>query len=333
MSLNSKKFLSVSVNSTGKRQADLSTALADADFDKRIKVSVEVEDVVTTEIERDCSDVDQVDKTVEATLKKATWTFDRVNVFWLAYFIAFFLGAAGVPVTAGSRKKHTLTRSLSDDLAAFGFVDCFEDDLATAEKYIGFKVDSISIQINRRKKITMTMTTIGRFATAAVADFDLPDCETPTALKGSDVKILIGGVDRTDLLWQLGINLGNVMPTGDDCFPFVGTELQLLERGKQPTYTLAPQLLVRKGHAAHTAAKNRTKTPVVVQFGADADEHLVLTFPNTYLELNSKWRQFVGELEQYSTVIDATPMKDATLQTPLKAEAYLNQTEQLLLDE
>jgi hypothetical protein len=329
MSVNAKKFLSVSVNSTGKRQADLSTALAD--FDKRIKVTVEVEDVVTTEEERDCSDVDLVDKTVEATLKKATWTFDRVNVFWISYFIAFFLGAASLPVTAGSRKKHTLTRSLSDDLAAFGFVDCFEDDLTTAEKYIGFKVDSISIQINRRKKITMTMTTIGRFATAAVADFELPECETPAALKCSDVKLLIGGVDRTDLLWQLGINLNNVMPTGDDCFPVVGTELQVLERGKQPAYTLAPQLLVRKGHAVHTAAKNRTKTPVVVQFGADADEHLVLTFPNTYLELNSKWRQFVGELEQYSTVIDATPMKDGGLQTPLKAEAYLDQTTQLLL--
>lgn len=331
MSVNAKKFLSVSVNSAGKRQPDLATALADADFDKRIKVSVEVEDVVTTEDEFDCSDVDKVDKTVEATLKKATWTFDRINVFWLSYFLAFFLGAAAAPVVSGSRKKHTLTRSLSDDLAAFGFVDCFEDDLTTAEKYIGFKVDSISISINRRKKVTMTLETIGRFATAPVANFTLPDCELPTALKGSDCKILIGGVDYTALLWQLGINLGNVMPTGDDCFPFVGTELQVLERGKQPTYTLAPQMLVRKGHALHTAAKNRTKQALVVQFGADADEHLVLTFPNTYLELNSKWRQFVGELEQYSTLIDATPMKDATLKTPMKAEAYLDSSVQFLL--
>ena len=331
MSVNSKKFLSVSVNSTGKRQADLETPIADTDFDKRIKVEVEVEDVVTTEDERDCSDVDLVDKTVESTLKKATWTFSRVTPFWIAYFTAFLLSAASEPETASGREKHTLTRSLSDDLAAFGFVECFEDDPATAEKYIGFKVESITLNLNRRKNVTMTMTTVGRFGTAAVANFDLPECETLPALKGSQCKLLIGGVDYTNLLWQLGLTLSNNMPTGDDAFPFVGQEIQTLERGKQPGYSISPQLLIRKGHTVQTAAKNRAKLPVVLQFGETASEHVVFTFPNTYLELNAKWRQFVGELEQYSTVIDATPMKDDTLGTPIKVEAFLDQSEQFLL--
>ena len=331
MSLNAKKFLSVSVNSTGKRQADLTTPLADAAFDKRIKVEVEVEDVVTTEDERDCSDVDLVDKTVESQFKKATWTFLRISPFWIAYFIAFFLSAASEPETVSGKEKHTLTRSLSDDLASFGFVDCFEDDLATAEKYIGFKVESITLTLNRRKNVTMTMQTVGRFGTNAVAGFELPECETLPALKGSQCKFLLGGVDYTSLLWQLGLTLSNNMPTGDDAFPFVGLDIQTLERGKQPGYSASPQLLIRKGHSVHTAAKNRTKLPMVIQFGEDAGEHVVFTFPNTYLELNSKWRQFVGELEQYSTVIDATPMKDDTLGTPIKVEAFLNQTEQFLL--
>ena len=331
MSVNSKKFLSVTVNSTGKRQADLTTPISDADFDKRIKVEVEVEDVLTTEEERDCSDVDLVDKTVESQLKKATWTFSRISPFWISYFTAFFLSAASEPTTSGGQEKHDLTRSLSDDLAAFGFVDCFEDDLATAEKYIGFKVESISFQLNRRKNVTMTMTTVGRFGTVPVANFDLPDCEIMPALKGSQCKFLLGGVDYTDLLWQLSLTLNNNMPTGDDAFPFVGLDIQTLERGKQPSYSSQPQLLVRKGHAVHTAAANRTKLPMVIQFGEDAGEHVIFTFPNTYLELNSRWRQFVGELEQYSTVIDATPMKDDTLGTPIKVEAFLNQTEQFLL--
>lgn len=333
MSQNRKKFLSISVNSKGKRQVDLGTALDDGDFDKRIKCEVEVENVITTEDDRDCSDVDLVDRTVETQLKKVTWTFSRVTPFWIGYFLAFFLGAAGEPVASGGRQQHPLTRSLSDDLPATGFVDCFEDDTATAEKYSGQKVESISFTIPRRKNVTMTVTTVGRFATNAVVDFELPECETLSALKGYQCKVLINGVDYSSLLWTCGVTLNNNMPTGEDGFPNSGgTDIEVLERGDQPSYSIAPQLLVRKGHVVHTAANNRQKQPVVVQFGEDAAEHVVLTFPNTYLELNSKWRQFVGELNQYSTLIDGTPMKDATLKTPLKADAFLNQSEALLLD-
>lgn len=306
----------------------MDTPLADAAFDKRIKVMVEVEDVVTTEEERDCSDVDLVDKTVETQLKRVTWTFSRVTPFWIAYFLAFFLGAAGNPVEDEVTEKyvHPLTRSLSDDLAALGFVDCFEDDLSTAEKYSGQKVESIDITIPRRKNVTMTVVTIGRFTTTGIADFDLPECETLPALKGHQCKIKINGVDYTEQLWTCGISLKNNMPTsGDDNFPNTSsTDIKTLERGDQPGYTLAPQMLVRKGHALHTAAKTRTKVPVVIELGDD--DKTILTFPNTYLELNSRWRQFVGELNQYSTLIDATPMKDATLGTPLKADAHLEQT-------
>jgi hypothetical protein len=333
MSVNRKKFLTISVNSKGKRQVDLNTPLDDTDFDKRIKVQVEVEDVVTTEEDRDCSDIDLVDKTVETQLKRVTWTFPSVTPHWISLMMAFFCGAAGEPTASGGKQLHPLTRSVSDDLPATGFVDCFEDNVATAEKYSGNKVESISIQIPRRKNVTMTVVTVGRFTTDMIADFELPECENLPALKGYQCKLLINGVDYTSLLWQCGLTLNNNMPTGEDAFPNSGgTDIEVLERGDQPSYSIAPQLLVRKGHTLHTAAANRTKVPVVVQLGLDAGERVVLTFPNVYLELNTKWRQFVGELNQYSTLIDATPMKDAVLKTPLKADAYLDQTEQLLLD-
>ena len=330
MSLNRKKFLSVSVNSKGKRQTDFDTPLADAAIDKRIKVTVEVEDVIVTEEERDCSDVDLVDKTLETQFKRATWTFSRATPFWIAYFISFFLSAAGAPTTVSGKQKHPFTRSVSDDLAAFSFVDCFEDDLATAEKYIGHKVESISIQMNRRKKLTMTVVTVGKFETEMITGFDLPECETLPALKAAECTVLINAVDRTELFWQMGITLNNNIATGEDAFPWAGVDIAIVERGDQPSYSLTPQLLVRKGHAVHTAAANRTKLPVVIQFGLTANEHVILTFPNTYLELNPRWRQFVGELNQYSTLIDATPMKDETLGTPLKCDAYLTQTEAFL---
>lgn len=332
MSLNRKKFLTVSVNSAAKRQSNFTTPLADADFDKRIKVVVEIEDVVTVEDERDCSDVDLVDRSVETQMKRATWTFTKVTPFWIAYYLAFFLGAAGAPTTSGTKKLHALTRSMSDDLPSLGFVDCFEDDTTTAEKFSGFKVESVDIQVPRRKNVTMTVTTLGRFTTTGTTSFTLPACETLPALKGYECKFKIGSVDYTDLLWNLGISLKNNIPTGEDNFPNTASlDPSQLERGDQPGYTLAPQLMVRKGHTVHTAAKNRSKQPVVVQFGPDAGENVILTFPNTYLELNARWRQFVGELNQYSTLIDATPMKDATLGTPLKADALLDQTVQMLL--
>lgn len=329
---NRQKFLTVSVNEAGKRQSNLSTGLANADHDKRIKVTVEVEDVLTTEQDRDCQDVDLVDETVDTRLKRATWTFAKITPFWVAWFLAFFLGAAAEPDEDGDLNLHALTRSASDDLPAFSFVDCFEDLVSTAQKFIGHKVESISIQFPFRQYLTMTVVTTGRFDVTDVVSFDLPDCENLKGTKSYDCKILIDGVDYSALLYALTITLNNNMPiTPEDNFGFVGQDLQVLERGDQPSYTLSPQFLIKKGHALHTLAKNRTKKPVVVQIGADDSERVVMTFPNVLLALNARWRQFVGQLRQPSTVIDATPMKDETLGAPLKADAYLESETQFLL--
>lgn len=331
---NRRKFLTVSVNSDAKRQTNLTTGLANALHNKRIKVTVEVEDVIQQTEERDCGDVDLVDKTIDSQFKRATWTFAKVTPFWLAWFTAFFLSASGEPEETGEDTgifEQPFTRSVSDDLAAFSFVDCFEDELSTAEKYIGHKVESITININRRQNVTMTVVTVGRFETAAVADFDLPDCENLPALKAHQCKILINNVDYTQLLWQMGITLNNNMPTGDDAFPFSGTDIQSLERGDQPAYSLSPQFVIKKSHALFTLAKNRSKDDIVVEFGDQPNNKFILTFPNTFFELNSNWRQFVGEINKQSVLIDATPFKDEALEAPLKADYFGSNDTQFLL--
>lgn len=330
-----KKILSSVINSTGKRQTGISTALADTDLDKRIAVEIEIEDVVTTEEDRDCSDVDLVDKTVNTRLKRANWNFKRITPFWAAYFTAFLLGAAANPVddVPSGKKKHALTRSLSDDLPALTFGDVFEALAgAVARKFVGHKVESIKIDFQNRQKVTMQMVTVGRFETEDMTDFDVPDCEILPALKTQDCKILVNGVDVTNKIWSVSINLANNIPTGEDAFAFAGEDVEFLERGDQPAYSLSLQIVEDRNDTNYALAAARTKVPVVIQLGADAGEHTIYTFPNTLLELNSRWRQFIGQLNRSSVVIDATPMKDATLGAPLKCDGFLTQTTALLLD-
>lgn len=319
-------------NSAGLRQTDIDTPLGDAAFDSRHNCTYTIEDVVTTETVLDCQQQDIHEETVESQMKKLTVTYTSVTAQIIAFWLAFFLSAAAAPVTVGSKKKHALTRSTDDDLAAFGFVEGFEDDSTPAQKYKGFKVDSLAFTRNRRKNVGLTVVAYGHFETENVTeDFVLPACVNLPALKGRDCKFFLNAVNKTSLLWQDSITLNNSIPTGDDAFPFDDVNVENLERGAQPTYPGNVQILGSKGDTPYTDAEARAKQAVKVQFGADAADRVELSFPSTQLKLATPPTVFVGELNRSAINIDLNPHKDATLGAPLKVDAFLDQTTAFLL--
>jgi hypothetical protein len=125
--------------------------------------------------------------------------------------------------------------------------------------------------------------------------------------------------------------LNNNVPVGDDAFPFDGVDVQTLERGEKPTYQLTPQILGGRNDAPYTDAQAEAVRSVVVQLGADAADRIVITTPSTKLKFAGNPTVFVGELNRTAINLEATPHKDAGLGTPIKADAYLDQTGAFLL--
>lgn len=310
----------------GKRQAAFGDSIAEADANTRDNVTVEISDVRQRETVYDCSGQDIFDETVESQLKRVTITYNVVTAQILARWMAYFLGAAAAPVAAGAKFLHALSRSSSDDLPKLGFVSGFEDDAASEPQlYRDFVCDSLNINLNRRKNVTLTVVLIGSFTTTDTTDFIVPVCENLPALKSKDCKISIGGVAYQSDLWQLGIQLNNNVPTGDDAFPFDGVDISVLERGEKPTYQLTPQILGYRGDALFTNAENESVQSVIVQLGADADDRVVITTPSTKLKLAGTPTVFVGELNRTAIAIEATPHKNVAIGSPIKADATISQ--------
>ena len=333
MQIKRQKNFFIALPPSGKRQAAIGTALADADLTKRHNGVVTIEDVVQRETVYDCGGEDIFDETVESRLKRVRINYSSVTAQTIAMWLAYFLGAAAAPVASGSQKKHALTRSSGEDLPKLGFVTGFEDvSDSIPQKYQDFVVESLNINLNRRKNVTLEVVTVGNWTTAdAGGDFVLPVCENLPALKGRDCKITINGVSYDASLWQNGMQFSNNVPTGDDAFPFNGVDVSVLERGDKPTYAINLQILGERESALYNDASAEAVRAVVVQLGADADDHVVITTPSTKLKFGSARTQFVGEINQTAIQLTATPYKDAGLGTPIKADAFLSQTTAFLL--
>lgn len=316
---------------TGKRQVDIDTSVADADIDKRRKVTVSIEDVITGETIYDCSEQDIFDETVDGRLKRFTFAYSVCTAQEIAFWLAFQLGAAAAPVLAGAKQKHSLSRSTGDDLPHFSYVRGYEDSNEVASKFSGLTSESLKIDLNRRKRVTMNATALGRFLPEAVSGaFEIAECENPPSLHGRDCRLVIDGVNNTPDLYVASLSLNNNIPTGDDAFAYDGIDVQTLQRGDKPTYSLSAQILGSRTDALYTKAQSRLKKPVILQLGADADDHVIVSAPTTMLKLASAYLPFIGELNRSAISLDLSPHRDSVLGAPLKADAYLAQTEAFL---
>lgn len=325
-----KRFYVVSGNA--KQQSAFNTPLAESDIDTRDNVSLELSTEKQRETVYDCSGQDIFSETVESRLRKAVITYAIITAQIIARELALFLGAAAAPTAAGSFQKHALTRSTNDALPKTSFISGFEDDtVSEPQEYQNFVSESVVINLNHRKNVTATINKTGSFPTIDATGFVSPACANLPALKGRDCKFSIGGVEYQAELWTATVNLNNHVPTGDDAFPFDSVDISTLERGEKPTYQITAQILGYRGDALFTLAEAETVTAVVIQLGADADDHDILTFPSANVKLANTPTVFIGELNRTAIALEITPHKDATLLTPLKADAYLAQVGAFLL--
>jgi hypothetical protein len=227
---------------------------------------------------------------------------------------------------AGGNKYHAATRSTDDSLPKTS-IGCGYDSAtaATPHKFRDLVVESIVVNLNRRKNVTATIKLLGRFTPEDLAAFTVPDCDNLAALKGRDCEILINSSYLSEEFWQATITLDNNVPTGEDLFPFDSVEIGNPERGDKPTYPLTMQVLGSEGDTVGEICRLRSKVPVEFRLGKPGDR-CNLIFPNTLLKFAGNPRVFVGERNRSAHAIDAVPHKDATLLAPMRAEAYLDQT-------
>lgn len=239
-------------------------------------------------------------------------------------------GGAGTAVVAttqaGGNKYHAATRSTDDSLPKTS-MGCGYDSATAADphKYRDLVVESVVINLARRKNVTATIALLGRFTPEEMAAFTAPECENLPALKGRDCEIIIDSTYLADEFWQGTINLSNQVPTGDDLFAFDDVEISNPERGDKPTYTISMQVLGSEGDTIGELCRTRDKVSVEFRLGKPGDR-ANLIFPETLLKFASNPRVFVGERNRSAHAIDAVPHKDATLLAPMRAEAYLDQT-------
>jgi hypothetical protein len=325
-----KRFLVFS--GTGKQQAAAGTAMDDADLDTRDNCTYTLSNVIQRETVYDCGQTDIFDEPVESRYKKLVVTYNAVTAQIIARWVAYLLSAAAAPTVVSGQEKHVLTRSSDDSLAGFGFIEGFEGDATTPQKYKDFKVDSISFSLNRRKNVTMTVTSYGHFSSEDVGvDWVEPACTNFTALKSKDCSFIWNSTDLSALIWQMGINLNNVVPTGDDPFPWNSIDINEFERGEKPTYPITAQQLGSRGDQSYTDAEGEAKHQLQIRLGtALTADNVLFTFPQVLMTLGDPSTVFVGEVNKSAINLNLTPHKDSSLGTPLKAEAFLAQTDAFL---
>ncbi|MBS1797459.1 MAG: hypothetical protein JSS81_26790 [Acidobacteria bacterium] len=255
----------------------------------------------------------------------------KTNVPLLSIGAGSLTGNTGAPTvvqtTAGGNKYHAATRSSDDALAKTSMACGWEGNSDNPKKYFNMVVESITITLNRRKLVTVEVVCLARFTPEELTGFSEPDCENLPGLKGAECKIKVNSNYLIEEFWQATIVLNNTVPTGDDAFPFSGIEVANFERGDKPTYPISMQILGSGRDTVGTLIEDETKVPVEFLMGLPGNR-ASLIFPNVLMKFASTPSVYVGEKNRSAHSIEATPHKDATLHAPLRAEAYLDQTEQ-----
>lgn len=253
----------------------------------------------------------------------------KANVPALTTNPASLTGGAGtaavVTTTAGSNKYHAATRSTDDQLPKTSIGCGYEGNSEDPNKYRDLVVESVAINLQRRRNVTATITLLGRFTPAEMAAYSVPVCSNLPALKGRDCEVLINGQYLSEEFWQATITLNNAVSTGDDLFPFDSVEIGNPERGDKPTYPVTLQVLGSEGDTVGEICRTRTKTSLEFRLGKPGDR-CNLIFPTTLFKFASSPRVFVGERNRSAHSIEAVPHKDATLLAPMRAEANIDQT-------
>jgi hypothetical protein len=111
---NAVRFLDdrfIAFSGIGMIQVDKDTPLADADIDTRHKCQITLEDVITRRDDRDCEDVDLTGQPILTRYRRVRLSYPAITPQLLAFWLAYYLGAASAPTGSPQNEIQTLSRS------------------------------------------------------------------------------------------------------------------------------------------------------------------------------------------------------------------------------
>lgn len=248
---------------------------------------------------------------------------------------ATLLGGGSISVAelqAGDQNQHEFTRNPRGDKLRTSFVTGWEGENGYFEKYVGFVVDNINISLNRRQPVTLTVSLLGPWEPEVLSEFNVPECETLSALFTDDCRVLIDSLWETTDINTLTVALSDNVPTDEaSAFGFDDTEIQDLERADSPDYNVQAGIFGSEVDSIYQLAKNeRTapKVPVEIYLGTPGNR-AIINFPNSKVMFQTNPMTNAGSLRKSVVQIQAIPHR-VEAEIPVNAQAWIDQSEDFL---
>lgn len=245
--------------------------------------------------------------------------------------LPLMVGTGGFTVTAsanGDQNFHDMARATSRVKPRISFALGWETDADRIEKYADYVVESVSPAASLDGNVTASVTLLGPWEPDSIEEtFDIPDCVNINPLQARDIRVSVDSVWQTVDINTINLSANDNVPTDRlSAFPFDGMDIQTLERGRQPSYSISMSVIASEVDSIYEQAQNeRTEdpVPVIVHFGYPGNR-CTWRFPKTEIRFQTNRWGSVGEA-QYATVqLDGVPFKDG-LNPPFDAEAYVDQ--------
>lgn len=237
-------------------------------------------------------------------------------------------------ITNGDQNTHEITRSTGREKARVTFALGWDTVADRVEKYADFAVESVTISASLDGNVTLQVSLIGPWEYDSIEEaFDIPECVNIDALQTRDVRLLVNGQWQTGDLNSISLVANDNIPMDRlSAFAFDGMDIQNIERGRQPSYTINMSIFGSETDAIYQIAQNeRTQEdiPIEVHFGMPGNRYTWL-FPAVELRFENNRMGTAGEA-QYGTIqLVGVPFADG-LNPPLSGEAKLDQDVAFLL--
>jgi hypothetical protein len=242
-------------------------------------------------------------------------------------------GLAITQITAGDQNFHEATISTTRAKLRTSFALGWEDVEDRVEKYVGFAVESWNPTVSRDGQVGLQVSLIGPWEPDSIEeDFTIPDCVNIDPLLAEDCRLLVDNNWETTDVNSETITLNDNIPLDKlSAFAFDGIDLQDVERGNQPTHSIAMGIFGTEVDAVYQLGyleRTQSNVPVVSHFGMPGNRCTVL-MPSTHIQFQGNRWAFAGGREVSVVQLDGVPMRnDADL--PVSAEAYLDQSSAFL---
>lgn len=243
-------------------------------------------------------------------------------------------GSVGVSAgTNGAQYYHQFTRSASNDKQYFSFVLGWDSVTDRVEQYAGFVVEQFNPAANLDEDVQLSVVVVGPWeAFAILDDFVIPACQNIEPLVSEDVKVIIDGnwetVDINNHSWTMN----DAVPTDKaSANGFDSVDFTRLKRGDQPSYEATTGVFGDEESNVYDLARNeRTQDPVghVTHFGQPGNRFSIWA-DETKVKFGSNRLSYAGTLNESVINLVETPYKNGT-NAPVRFEAYINQSQQLL---